>query len=449
MKKFVVVGLGGRSRMYVDELAARADRSSRLVALCDNNPGRLQIAAEELADRVSDLKTYSDEEFDAMLGELKPDGVVVTTPDYKHHDYICRALRAGCEVVTEKPMTVDEEKCRQIVDTVNETNGSVRVTFNYRYSPPRTQMKELLMSGVIGKILSIDFKWLLDTAHGADYFRRWHRKKKNSGGLMVHKATHHFDLVNWWISSAPHAVAAFGDRVFYTPKQAERYGLTSRSNRCLDCPDGFKCNFRLDMENNENLKRLYLDHETHDGYIRDRCVFSDEITIEDTMNLTVAYKNGVFMSYSLNAFMPWEGYQVSFNGTKGRLEHSCCESSYINGDGTVPGEFQPGSTKITVLPHFQTPYDVEVQAGVGGHGGGDKVLLDDLFGEPVDDPLKRAASHVQGAYSILTGIAANKSMSSRRIVYVDDLVSGLGDPGYTEMPGEDESIEFVADSRKA
>ena len=47
------------------------------------------------------------------------------------------------------------------------------------------------------------FEWALDTVHGADYFRRWHREKKNSGGLLVHKSSHHFDLVNWWLGDVP------------------------------------------------------------------------------------------------------------------------------------------------------------------------------------------------------------------------------------------------------
>ena len=83
------------------------------------------------------------------------------------------------------------------------------MTFNYRYSPPRTQIKELLDAGVIGEVLSVDFHWLLNTHHGADYYRRWHRNKAQfSGGLMVHKATHHFDLVNWWLSAVPVEVFA-------------------------------------------------------------------------------------------------------------------------------------------------------------------------------------------------------------------------------------------------
>ena len=103
------------------------------------------------------------------------------------------------------------------------------MTFNYRYSPPRTQVKDLLMSGVIGDILSVDFHWMLDTHHGADYFRRWHRNKQNSGGLMVHKATHHFDLVNWWLSSVPELGLCPGaSQVLHAPAGASLWADQSR-----------------------------------------------------------------------------------------------------------------------------------------------------------------------------------------------------------------------------
>ena len=90
-------------------------------------------------------------------------------------------------------------------------------------------MKQALKDGVVGEVLNVDFEYLLDTKHGADYFRRWHRRKENSGGLLVHKATHHFDLVNWWIEDEPEEVMAFGSRRFYGPVRAER-GV-----RCLTC----------------------------------------------------------------------------------------------------------------------------------------------------------------------------------------------------------------------
>ena len=239
MKSYVLVGVGGRSAMYTDALSGKFRDSAKLLALCDNNKGRMKLREKELSGVYPDLKCYTAEDFDKMVNENKPDSVIVCTRDSFHDEYICRALELGCDVITEKPMTTDEKKCQRIIDTVKKTGKNVRVTFNYRYSPPRTQIKKLLLSGVIGKVLSVEFQWLLDTNHGADYYRRWHRNKKFSGGLMVHKATHHFDLINWWISSYPESVFAKGDRVFYNEKQAKRYGL---ENHKKTLPHDIYCN---------------------------------------------------------------------------------------------------------------------------------------------------------------------------------------------------------------
>jgi predicted dehydrogenase len=291
------------------------------------------------------------------------------------------------------------------------------------------------MSGVIGDVQSVDFHWLLDIHHGADYFRRWHRNKSNSGGLMVHKATHHFDLVNWWLSTVPKSVFASGSRKFYTPQTAERYGLHRRSERCLDCPEAGRCPFYLDLRSISGLKDLYLRNESYDGYFRDQCVFSDRIDIEDSMNLVVNYESGTSMSYSLNAFMPWEGYIVAFNGSRGRLEHKCMETVYISGDGSVPGALQSDGTTIRVYPHFEAAFEVPVWGAEGGHGGGDALMLKDIFQpEAAADKYLRAADQRAGAYSILTGIAANRSLASGQLVQVSDLVQRVGSPSTTVMP---------------
>ncbi|NLF21645.1 MAG: Gfo/Idh/MocA family oxidoreductase [Lentisphaerae bacterium] len=428
-KRYVQVGIGGRSVMYTEAILKHFPKEAELVGLCDVNAGRMELRNRLVAEKYQapPVPTYPAEAFDRMIREQKPDVVIVTTRDSFHDDYIVRAMELGCDVITEKPMTIDARKCQRIVDTARKTKRRVRVTFNYRYSPPRTQVKDLLMRGTIGKILSVDFKWLLNTSHGADYFRRWHREKANSGGLMVHKATHHFDLVNWWLSAAPVEVFAMGARRFYGADNgmAEQLGLKGRAERCLDCPCKRKCKFYLDLRQGD-LKRLYLDCEQHDGYIRDRCVFGRTMDIEDTMNLVVRYDTGAFMSYSLNAFMPWEGYQIAFNGTKGRLEHDCVESVYISGDGRVQGETIPNGTHIRVYPHFKPARSVKVAVAKGGHGGGDYPLLVDIFAaRPPRDPYLRAADVGAGALSILTGVAANKSMRTGRPVMIDSLVKNL------------------------
>ncbi|MFC1735792.1 Gfo/Idh/MocA family protein, partial [Candidatus Hydrogenedentota bacterium] len=372
------------------------------------------------------------------IAETRPDTVIVTTMDSAHDKYICRAMELGCDVVTEKPMTIDQERCKRILDTAKKTGKECRVAFNYRYSPPRSQVKDLLMSGVIGEVLAVEFHWMLNTQHGADYFRRWHRKKENSGGLMVHKATHHFDLVNWWLSTVPETVYAVGHRKFYLPETADRYGLKGRGERCHECAEADRCPFVLKMKEKDTMRELYLDCEEHDGYFRDKCVFSDEIDIEDSVSAAVSYRSGAKLSYSLNAHSPWEGYTISFNGSRGRLEHKCEEAVYVNADGTIPGALKKDGTWIRIFPHWKPAYEMELWTGEGGHGGGDLPLLKDvLTPNPPEDKYKRAADQCAGAWSIVTGIAANISMAEGRVVNVVEFGLDLAMPDYPEMPGND------------
>ena len=196
------------------------------------------------------------------------------------------------------------------------------------------------------------------------------------------------------------------------------------------------------MREYPRLKRTYLDNEQYDGYLRDKCVFGAEIDIEDTVHAIVNYHNGVSMSYSLHAFLPWEGYVVTFNGARGRLEHVCQEMVYISGDGSVPGELVPEGTTIKIFPHFRPGYEVEVWQSEGGHGGADAIMVRDLFDtNPPEDKFKRAADQRAGAWSILTGIAANRSIAGGQPVRIAELVHGLEDPDYPPMPSSEEPIE--------
>jgi predicted dehydrogenase len=347
-------------------------------------------------------------------------------------------MDAGCDAITEKPMTIDAEKCAQILEARRRTGRRCRVTFNYRYSPPRSQVKELLMGGEIGEVLSVDFHWLLNTHHGADYFRRWHAHKQNSGGLLVHKSTHHFDLVNWWLGAVPVSVMATGDRVFYTPAMARRLGLGGPHERCRTCPEKARCAFFYDLGANEHLRSLYLECEQHDGYFRDRCIFRADIDIEDTMGVLVSYDTGAKLSYSLNAFNAWEGYIVAFNGTRGRLEHTVVEGVYTSGNGAVQGGIVEGGVTTRVIPLRGPARDLAPWTATGDHGGGDRLMLEDIFPpDPQPDKYLRAADERAGAWSILVGVAANRSMATGAAVRIADLVPGIPRPDYAPMPPRD------------
>ncbi|GAA3354759.1 hypothetical protein GCM10017744_014550 [Streptomyces antimycoticus] len=232
----------------------------------------------------------------------------MTCVDALHDAYIVPALRAGCRVVTEKPMTTDAAKCRRILETVEETGNHLAVAFNYRFNPVHEEVHRQLSGGAIGEVLSVHFEWLLDTRHGADYFRRWHREKEHSGGLMVHKSSHHFDLVNWWLGARPAEVFGYGRLGFYGRAAGERSGYRREYERAHGAAAAQDDPFALELAENDALRSLYLDAEGVDGYHRDRNVFGDGVTIEDDMALLVRYDTGATMTYHLTAYSPWEGY---------------------------------------------------------------------------------------------------------------------------------------------
>ena len=424
-KRYALVGTGGRARMFYGEIVSVYKETCELAAFCDLSRTRMDFANAALKNDFGyePVPTYNYIDFEKMIDETKPDIVIVTTVDRTHDEYIIRAMEKGCDVITEKPMTTDEKKAAAILDAIKRTGRSLRVTFNYRYAPTNTKVRELIMDGVVGRVFSVHFEWLLNIQHGADYYRRWHRNKHNSGGLLVHKSTHHFDLVNFWLGARPDRVFAFGELNFYGRHNAEKRGVKDFYYRCHGSEAAKGDPFAIDMENNKNLKGMYLDAEADSGYIRDRSVFGDDISIEDTMGVIVKYDSNAILTYSLNSYMPWEGYNVCINGEKGRIEYNVVERSYINAGGDKGEEGAYKGRKIMVHPMFGAPYEVDVEWASGGHGGGDKVMLKDLFGCPEPDRFKRAAGVADGAASILTGVAANMSIASGMPVRIKDLLT--------------------------
>jgi len=209
--RVAIVGTGSRgTKMWGKTVLDNYSDLVEYVGLCDKNSGRLQAAKKIMG---ATCATYTD--FETMMTECKPDILIVTTVDATHDQFIISGLNHGCHILTEKPMTTDETKCQAILEAQRKSGKEVIVTFNYRYSPHRAKMWELINSGEIGDVTSVDFHWYLDTSHGADYFRRWHGRRENSGSLWVHKSSHHFDLLGWWLNSEPEEVFAFDSLDFY------------------------------------------------------------------------------------------------------------------------------------------------------------------------------------------------------------------------------------------
>jgi predicted dehydrogenase len=403
-RRYAIVGTGVRGvGMWGRSLVERYADVLEFVGLCDVNPLRAEAARKQIGVSCPIFTSL-----DALIDQAKPELLAVTTVDATHEACIVKALDRGVDVLTEKPMVVDERQCQSVLDAEKRTGRKIVVTFNYRYAPKHQKIKELLLAGAVGRVTSVDFSWYLDTTHGADYFRRWHRLRSRSGSLWVHKATHHFDLVNWWLDADPVEVSALGS--------LQRYGKKGpfRSTNCRPCPHKSECKFHWDITKSPNLVKLYVDCEQADGYLRDGCVFKEDVDIPDTMNAVVKYSSGATMSYSLNTFMPIEGYRLAFNGTEGRLE----VRDYERQPWAVAEE-----SDMQLIKNFGERQTIEIPKAVGGHGGGDDVLRDLIFrGITLPEHMRLPGSRA-GAMSCLTGIAARKSMDSGAPVKIADLVS--------------------------
>ncbi len=407
-RRYAIVGTGDRATsMWGRDLVQKYSDVLEFVGLCDINPKRAAVARELIG---VDCPTYSN--FEEMMDRSRPDLLMVTTVDGFHRDYIVKGLERGVDVMTEKPMTTDEEKCQDILDAERKAKKNIVVTFNYRYAPKHRKIKEILMSGEIGRVISVDFSWYLDTSHGADYFRRWHRLKRGGGSLWVHKATHHFDLMNWWLGADPVEVAANGSLEVYGSRGPFRF------THCRPCPYKSKCRFYYDMTKDARRMKLYASAEDVDGYHRDGCVYREDVDIYDSMSATVKYSNGVHMSYSLNAFMPIEGYRLAFNGELGRLE----VRDYERQPWQVAEESEMHVIKSGPAGGKGSRTKVEIPDVRGGHGGGDDVLRDIIFRNRQVPAHMRLPDSRAGAMSCLTGIAARKSVEQKKPIKISDLV---------------------------
>ncbi len=443
-RRYAVVGTGARAGLYIGALAGRYADNGVLTSWCEPNSIRMDYYDDIVtAAGLAPPARYVPDEFGRLLASDRPDAVIVTSPDHTHAGYAAAALRAGCDVILEKPVATAPEGARMLADAAAAAAGTLTVTFNYRYAPRNSALRQVIASGAIGQVTSVHFEWVLDTVHGADYFRRWHRHKAASGGLLVHKASHHYDLVNWWIADYPETVYARGALRFYGAQNASRRGLPARPVRSAGSAGLSADPFALDLAADSTLRRLYLEAEAQDGYIRDRDVFGAGITIEDNLAVLVSYRSGAFLTYSLNAHSPWEGYRVSVNGDAGRAELEVVERGHVRsvaeggimgrpavdpmisagGEQAAPDDQRPVLERLLVQRHWEPAREVPIPAADGPHAGGDALLLDSVLGRAsAPDPLGRRAGYADGLASAAIGLAANESIATGCVVEIADII---------------------------
>lgn len=180
---------------------------------------------------------------------------------------------------------------------------------------------------------------------------------------------------------------------------------------------------------------LYVKNEKYDGYIRDNCLWREEIDIYDKMSAQIKYANDVVVNYSLTTYSPYEGWRIAFNGKEGRLEswedipwrrqEKINQAELHAAEMNQSNEGEVRYDEIFLMKNFDPNYEIiKVEASKGGHGGGDQRLQDKIFRDPdMPDPYKHSAGTRDGAMSCLIGVAARKSIEESRPVKIEELTS--------------------------
>jgi predicted dehydrogenase len=401
-RRLAILGTGIRGLLWGKAIVKDYGAAVRLVGLGDINPQRAKAARRLMgvsAPVFSDLET--------MVRDAAPDLVLIATVDAAHSRDVVRGLELGCDILCEKPLCTDAAQMQAILQAQARSPRRVLVTHNARHYAETRKMKALLLEKAIGEVVSVDYHEYLDADHGASSFRRWHRLTANSGSLFVTKACHHFDQINWLLDALPVEVSARGELRVYGRNGA------FRSSHCRACPHTARCPYYWDITRDRTAMALYADCEQVDGYLRDGCVFRPDTDIHDSLCATVTYDNGVLATYSANAFLPYEGQAMAFNGNLGRLEWQ-----HYAGGGQRRSELRLARTfgaseSFENLPRRQ-----------GGHDGADPALMDMLFLEgETPDPLALRADLKQGARAALVGIACLRSIAQGgRPVRLEELV---------------------------
>ena len=390
MHKVAFIGTGGRSQVYAEVYQAADD--IEIVGLADPNADHRKALTTRtgLAAGTPEFDDWRD-----MLDATQDlDGLVICTPNYLHAEQAVACLELGVPIALEKPLATTQADCERIIEAERSNGGRVLLGFVLRSTPFYSKIQELLSSGAIGQIVSIQADELVGLGTTSVIFRSsWRRYSSMSGGSMLEKACHDMDILNWMMGCRPMSLNSYGSTLIFAPNP-------SFPDVCDDCNYASTCQYykKPKFSSHEDKGEEVL-HE----FIRedDRCIYNIEKDATDVQSVSIEYENGAVANFMLNfhGMGPKAGRNFHAIGTKGRVWGSIQDQTVYLHDNL--------SGKTTT---FDTSGDGS------GHGGGDQahaLLLGAMMKDPRYTPDQNAAA---GYLSAVMCLAADVSRTQKRRV---------------------------------
>ena len=295
------------------------------------------------------------------------DAIIITTPDNLHYGPCMKALEMGYDILLEKPISPSEQECRNILALAKKTGRIVAVCHVLRYAPYFVKLKEVIQSGVLGEVISVQHMEPIEHIHMSHSYVRgnWHNSKKTTP-IILAKSCHDLDILRWLVNKPCTHIQAFGNLQWFTSKNAPQ----GSTNRCTDgCKVEATCpysaldiyyrkrqrNYVFDLPEDKNEQAAYVLQQlktTNYG----RCVYRMENDQPDHYTSNILFEGGLTASFSMEAFTSYEGRRTRIMGSLGDIV---------------------GDMSSFTLTDFLTGKKTVWQQATDGHGGGDWRLVTD------------------------------------------------------------------------
>ena len=406
----LVIGAGSRGRTYA-RYAEKFPRSMKVVGVADLNPNRRRAMAKK--HNIPKENQFADFK-DALAVPKLADAVVIATPDYLHYEPCMKAIALGYHVLLEKPVSPSEKECRDILKQARKYDRIVAVCHVLRYAPYFVALKQVLDSGAIGDIVSIQHMEPIQYAHMAHSYVRgnWPLADKTTP-IILAKSCHDLDILRWLIGKPCETIAADGSLHLFRPENMPK-GATER---CTDgCPHESECPYSaIDIYERRKRHLGVFDLPSKDpALIREklkttnygRCVFRCENDQCDHYVAIMKFEGGITASFTMDAFTPWGGRRTRIMGTKGFIEGDMKTFTFY--------DFRSGHKSVW----DQKVSEIAEYKG-SGHGGGDHLLARDFVRAVAAGDEKLLSSTIDVSIeSHVMGFMAEKSRKSMKKVKI-------------------------------
>ncbi|MBQ5690201.1 MAG: Gfo/Idh/MocA family oxidoreductase [Alistipes sp.] len=406
----MVIGAGSRGRTYA-RYAEKFPGSMKVVGVADLNPNRRSAMAKKHGIPKENQFAHFN---DALSGKKIADAVVISTPDNLHYEPCMKALALGYHVLLEKPVAPTEKECRDILKQARKYDRIVAVCHVLRYAPYFVALKQVLDSGAIGDIVSIQHMEPIQYAHMAHSYVRgnWPLADKTTP-IILAKSCHDLDILRWLIGKPCQTIAAEGSLHLFRPENAPK----GAPERCTDgCPHESECPYSaIDIYERRKRHLGVFDLPRKDpALIREklkttnygRCVFRCNNDQCDHYVAIMKFEGDITASFTMDAFTPWGGRRTRIMGTKGFIEGDMKTFTFY--------DFRSGHKSVW----DQKVSEVAEYKG-SGHGGGDHLLARDFVRAVSAGNEKLLSSTIDVSIeSHVMGFMAEKSRKSMKKVKI-------------------------------